>query len=107
MATQLCTIVCVLVNSALVASQVYHIPAVCMAAPENSMCPPDTHLEAVKTDLSNKLSDVLATRFACGGYSWRQIAYLNMTDPDQTCPEQWRLYEQDIYHQSLWTTGKC
>ena len=95
MATQLCTIVCVLVNSALVASQVYHIPAVRMAAPENFVCPPDTHLEAVKTDLSNKLSDVLATRFACGGYGWRQIAYLNMTDPDQTCSQQWRLYEQD------------
>ena len=89
----LCTLVCVLV-SALVAGQIYHIPAVSMATPENSVCPPNTHLEAV---INYEISDVLklATKFPCGGTGWRQIAYLNMTHPDQTCPEQWRLYEQD------------
>ena len=95
MVTQLCTIVCVLVSAALVAGQVYHIPAVSMATQENSVCPPGTHLEAVKSDLSNKISDVLATKFPCGGTGWRQIAYLNMTDPDQTCPQQWKIHEQD------------
>ena len=93
--TKLCIIVCVLVSAALVAGQLYHIPAVSMATPENSVCPPNTHLEAVKSDLSSEISDVLATKLACGGYGWRQIAYLNMTDPDQTCPQQWRLYEQN------------
>ena len=84
----LCTIVCVLV-SALVAGQVYHIPAVSMATPENSVCPPNTHLEAI---INYEISAITSP---CGGPGWRQIAYLNMTDPDQTCPQQWRLYEQD------------
>ena len=96
METYLCTvIVCVLISSGLVAGQTYNIPAVSFNAPYNSVCPPDTHLEAVRSELSNKISDVLATVFPCGGYGWRQVAYLNMTDPDQTCPEQWRLYEQN------------
>jgi hypothetical protein len=95
--TKLCTIaiVCVVVSASLIVGQTYHIPAVSFNAPYDSVCPPDTHLEAVKSDLSNKISDVLATKLACGGYGWRQVAYLNMTDPDQTCPIQWRLYEQD------------
>ena len=97
--TKACTIVivCVLVSAALVAGQAYNMPAVSFNARYNSytVCPPDTHLDAVKTELSNKISDVLATKFPCGGTGWRRIAYLNMTDPDQTCPGQWRLYEQD------------
>ena len=94
--TKLCsiTIVCVVVSAALVAGQTY-IPAVSFNAHYDSVCPPDTHLEAVKSDLSNKISDVLATKFPCGGSGWTQVAYLNMTDPNQTCPEQWRMYEQD------------
>lgn len=27
----------------------------------------------------------------CGGSGWRRIAYLNMTDPIQTCPQNWNL----------------
>ena len=62
--------VCILVSAALVAGQVYHIPAVSMVTPENSVCPSNTHLEAVKSDLSNKIFDILATKFpleALGG----------------------------------------
>ena len=94
--TKLCsiTIVCVVVSAALVVGQTY-IPAASFNAPYDSVCPPDTHLEAVKSELSNKISDVLATKFPCGGSGWTQVAYLNMTDPNQTCPQQWRLYEQD------------
>ena len=27
----------------------------------------------------------------CGGYGWRRAAYLNMSDPTQTCPPAWEL----------------
>ena len=27
----------------------------------------------------------------CGGPGWRRIAYLNMSDPTQTCPGEWEL----------------
>ena len=27
----------------------------------------------------------------CGGYGWRKAAYLNMSDPTQTCPPVWEL----------------
>jgi hypothetical protein len=28
---------------------------------------------------------------ACGGPGWRRAAYLNMSDPTQTCPPAWEL----------------
>ena len=61
----------VLVSVALVAGKTYNIPAVSFNARYNTVCPPDTHLDAVKTELSNKISDVLAAEFACGGTGWR------------------------------------
>ena len=27
----------------------------------------------------------------CGGPGWKRIAYLNMSDPTQTCPSAWEL----------------
>ena len=27
----------------------------------------------------------------CGGPGWRRVAYLNMSDPTQTCPQAWEL----------------
>ena len=95
--TKACTraIVCVLVCAALVAGQASQIPAVIFNASYDSVCPPDAHLDAAKTDISNTISDILSANLGCGGYGWRKIAYLNMSDPDQTCPGQWRLYEQD------------
>ena len=30
-------------------------------------------------------------RTPCGGPGWRRIAHLNMSDPDQQCPSNWRL----------------
>ena len=31
----------------------------------------------------------------CGGSGWRRVAFLNMTDPTQQCPDSWREYGQD------------
>ena len=89
--------VCILVGTGAVDGQIYHFPAVSMATPGSSSCPPDNHTAAVKSQLSDKLSDVLAKnmKFSCGGSGWRRVAFLNLMDPDQTCPDAWRLYEQD------------
>ena len=72
--------------------EIYHIPTVTMATPDNSSCPPDSHMDAVRSELSNQLSDVMASKVGCIGSGWRQVAFLNMRDPNQTCPLAWRLY---------------
>ena len=89
-------VVCVLaVSAGLVAGEIYHIPTVSMATPDNSSCPSDTDLDAVKRIVSKTISNVISKEFACAGPGWKRVAYLNMRDPNQTCPTAWRLYEQD------------
>ena len=95
MEAKMLTVVCVLVSAGLVAGH-YNMPTVIMDNPSNSVCPPDSHMDAVRTQLSNKISGMLAK--TCGGseYGWKKIAFLNMTDPDQNCPAAWRLYEYGL-----------
>ena len=109
MRTQLYIAVCVLISAGLATAQIYHIPAVSLDTPDNSVCPPDAQLETVRNSISGNLSDILVEIAAnkttipettitipeCGGSGWRRVAFLNMTDPDQTCPSSWRLYSQD------------
>ena len=102
MKTQLYTAVCVLISAGLATAQIYHIPTVSLDTPDNSVCPPDAQLETVRNIISANLSDILVEIAAnkttipeCGGSGWRRVAFLNMTDPDQTCPSSWRLYSQD------------
>ena len=97
--------ICILLYAALVAGElVYRLPGVTLDTPENMMCPSDSQLETARDSTSANLSEILIniadnisntyTIPDCGGSGWRRVAFLNMTDPDQTCPEQWRLYEQ-------------
>ena len=85
--------------SIVAAGEIYYIPTVIIDTPMNDTCPPE--LEAVRNELLQNISDILADRFnnfsipECGGSGWRRVAYLNMTDPDQSCPDAWRPYEQD------------
>ena len=109
MKTQLYTAVCVLISAGLATAQIYHIPTVSLDTPDNSVCPPDAQLEAVRNSISGNLSDILVEIAAnkttipettitipeCGGSGWRQVAFLNMTDLNQTCPSPWRLFSQD------------
>ena len=65
------------------------------------ICPATQDLvETIKKDVSSLLnSTVLPAREAgsgygacgCGGPGWRRAAYLNMSDPTQTCPPAWEL----------------
>ena len=99
--------ICVLLCAALVAGElVYRLgfPKVILDTPENMVCPSDSQLETAWGSISANLSEILiniadnisntSTIPDCGGSGWRRVAFLNMTDPDQTCPEQWKLYEQ-------------
>ena len=101
MDTKLCIALCVLISAGLVAGEIYHIPTVSMATPDNSSCP-SADMDVIRKNMSSDLVDILleiaASKTnipACGGSGWRRVAFLNMTDPDQTCPTAWRLYEQD------------
>ena len=63
---------------------------------------PDTQnvMESIKQDIHSLINgSVLAVLGAgpghgacgCGGLGWRRAAYLNMSDPTQTCPPAWEL----------------
>ena len=94
MAAEVFFVLCVLVTAGLVSGHVYHMPAVRMEATDSSTCHTDIQLDAVRTQLSKKVS-AQVLNVACGGPGWKRVAFLNMSDSNQTCPEQWRLYEED------------
>ena len=85
MAAQVHLVLCVLVTADLVSGQVHHIPIVRMEAADDTACPSDVHLDAVKSQLFKKISSLLYT---CGGVGWKRVAFLNMSESNQTCPEQ-------------------
>ena len=69
------------------------IPLFSIDTPENSIpgCSTGQQREAAlsefKTIIAGKLN--LATRTPCGGDLWTRVAYLNMSDPTQSCPQNW------------------
>ena len=88
------SIVCVLVSVSLV---VDNVPGLSAATPGSSS-PPNSQLDAIRNSQKCSLGIEITTLHnisACGGYGWKRVAFLNMTNPDQTCPTAWRLYEQD------------
>ena len=104
MGIQLCTfvVVSVLMGTGLVTGETYHMSAVILDIPENSTCSSNSQREAVRTNNSNNIKDILVEIAAnntvipeCGGSGWRLVAFLDMTDPNQICPQSWRLYDQD------------
>ena len=64
------------------------------------MCPDTQNLrKAIEQDIRSLINSVLSALGTgpghggcdCGGYGWRRAAYLNMSDPIQTCPPAWEL----------------
>ena len=65
------------------------------------MCPDTQNLRgSIKQDIRSLINSsvlpVLGTGLGygacrCGGPGWRRAAYLNMSDPTQTCPPAWEL----------------
>ena len=62
MTTQLYTAVFVLISAGLATAQTYHIPTVSLDTPDNSVCPPDAQLEAVRNSISGNLSQTFLSR---------------------------------------------
>ena len=106
----------VLCSAGLASGLLYQLPAVTLETPEDSICPTASDLEAARMNISRNVSSILqeiAARFnqtieeidqndttthtvpECGGSGWRRVAFLNMTDPTQQCPDSWREYDQD------------
>ena len=59
-------------------------------------CPSTEKLrEKIKQDvnlfLNSSVVPILTRPCSCGGPGWRRAAYLNMSDPTQTCPPAWEL----------------
>lgn len=63
-------------------------------------CPPVEHLEAVRNEISTNISVLLRTSIDvsqyCGGGTWTQIVYINMTDASQQCPGTFREYSSPV-----------
>ena len=43
---------------------------------------------------------------SCGGAGWRRVAYLNMSDPRQTCPSNWTLNTSPVRGCGRTSTGR-
>ena len=56
-------------------------------------CSAEEDLINAKNDLRESISDLLTPgNYSCGGTSgWARVAYLDMTDPAQSCPSGWNL----------------
>ena len=60
---------------------------------EAGYCPSTKKLrEKIKRDVNLSLKNKIVPMLCgCGGPGWRRAAYLNMSDPTQTCPPAWEL----------------
>ena len=69
-----------------------------IAGAEAEVCPETQNLrESMKQDIRSLINNSVLPSLrghgacGCGGPGWRRAAYLNMSDPTQTCPPAWEL----------------
>ena len=77
-------------------------------------CPSAENLDpirnAVDTSLNETIIPAIAARPQCpcgGAGSWRRIAHLNMSDPNQQCPPNWRLLTTPVRACGAATGSSC
>ena len=76
----------------------YEIPQVIIPAEthNSNSCPTakllNENLELIRNCVSSSLVNYSALEYYCGKGLWHRIAHLNMTDPSQQCPSNWREY---------------
>ena len=111
--TAICGLLCII---GLVASQPYRIPPVIL---DTATCPSDNERAATLNSISSSISKILSeyvdsiTTYnipGCGDSGWKRVAFLNMTESDETCPQQWRLYDRDNVRacgRQVSTDGSC
>ena len=57
---------------------------------ERPSCPAQQQRETAVHAVRSMIASNLAILFQCGGeLNWTRVAYLNMSDPMQSCPQNW------------------
>lgn len=62
---------------------------------EGDVCPTDDLRQSTREEITSNISAILSewARTNCGpATGWTRVAYLDMTDPAEQCPENWREY---------------
>ena len=63
-----------------------------LAPTASSICPSHEEIDTLHRNVKHIIEDKFITRpCSCGGAGWTRVAYLNMSDPQQTCPSTWTL----------------
>ena len=58
----------------------------------NSTCPSHEDIDTLRRNIKGVIEETSLTRpCSCGGAGWTRVAYLNMSDRQQTCPSNWTL----------------
>ena len=58
----------------------------------SSTCPSTKSIETVRRNVKCLVEQRIDNNNCiCGGDCWTRVAYLNMSDPQQTCPSNWNL----------------
>ena len=68
-----------------------------LAPTASSTCPSHEEINTLHRNVNRLIEDNFITRTcSCGGAGWTRVAYLNMSDPQQTCPSNWNLNTSPI-----------
>ena len=63
------------------------------------VCPADDLREEARQNISVMVQSTLLTQYLpttdhpCGPGSWRRVAFVNLTDPNQQCPSNWTVHD--------------
>ena len=60
------------------------------ASSYNTSCPSQDDVDSFHRN-AGRIIEKKFKQFTCGGTDWTRVAYLNMFDPQQTCPSNWSL----------------
>ena len=63
-----------------------------LAPTASSTCPSPEEIDTLRRNAKHLLEEISHTiPCSCGGAGWTRVAYLDMSDPQQTCPSNWTL----------------
>ena len=63
-----------------------------LAPTASSTCPSLEEIDTLRRNAKHLLEEISRTKpCSCGGAGWTRVAYLNMSDPQQSCPSNWAL----------------
>ena len=63
-----------------------------LAPTASSTCPSPEEIDTLRRNAKHLLEEISRTiPCSCGGAGWTRVAYLDMSDPQQTCPSNWTL----------------